>query len=73
MTDYLFAYHNGEPESVYRILENPKRGEYYNFKQKLWLPNERISWCTWSGEIGYEPTTEELAMKFIESKLAEEA
>jgi len=46
MTDYLFAYHNGEPESVYRILENPKRGEYYNFKQKLWLPNERIIWCT---------------------------
>lgn len=73
MTEYWFAYHNNEPEAVYRIVvENGGRnqGEYYDFTDKAWKPSEVIDRYIYFGEIGYEKTTEEAAKRFIQSKLA---
>jgi hypothetical protein len=73
MTEYWFAYHNNEPEALYRIVVadgGRNKGEYYDTDDATWKPSEVIDRYIYFGEIGYEQTTKEAADKFIESKLA---
>lgn len=73
MTKYWFFYEDDNPQSVYRATETDDiltEPEYYNHSEKSWLPSENIIRYVFGGEIGYEETTEEEALEFIESKSA---
>lgn len=68
MTEYWFAYHNNEPQAVYRVVTESgmrNKGEVYNFAQKAWVQSEVIDRYIFFGEIGYEKTTEAEALTFL--------
>lgn len=73
MVDYWFGYYNGEPRTLYRVVtEGNKRykGEFYNIDEQKWQFSDVIDRYIIFGEPGYEKTTKEEAMKFIESQSA---
>jgi hypothetical protein len=70
MTEYWFSFFENKPQGVYRIVaEEGKRyqGEYFDFIDGMWKPSETIDRYIYFGEIGYERTTEEDALRFIRS------
>jgi hypothetical protein len=73
MTEYWFGYYKDEPRVLYRIAVEDGAsgiGERYDYNKHEWVTDDSINWYIYTGEIGYEKTTEEAAQQFIKSKLA---